>query len=235
MTPFSLLAVVLAIIIARRAPAHRPIAWALVLAKLAELVRPELPSRPAMVLLLVLPAFSTWSTLRALAWVRAGRMCAGVWMLAACWVLFGPRPGVWWEFVWPIGLGTAATIEAWAWWRWRRSDAISGVTQRTAAVLSSGDVGGFLIGVCFGFATKWLAEGVAIGTCVAQVLWLWQQRELRGLVENQSADETNEAHLGAGLGAEKTHDDVLFSSVSSSSSVVPLSMSRRSRRRTRLA
>ncbi len=234
MTPFSVLAVVLAIVVARRAPAHRPIAWALALAKLAEFVRPELPSRPAMALLLLLPALSTWSTLRALSWVRAGRVCVCAWALAVAWVLFGPWPWVWWEFVWPIGLGVAATIEAGAWWRWRRSGAISGVTQRTAAALSAGDVGGFVIGVCFGWTTKWLAEGVAVGTCAAQVLWLWQQRELRGLVESQSVGGKNAVHLGAELEADEMRAD-LFSSVSSSSSVVPLSRSRRSRRRTRLA
>ncbi len=235
MTPFSILAVVLAIVIARRSPAHRPIAWALVLAKVAELARPYLPSRPAMALLLLLPALSAWSTLRALCWVRAGRVCVGAWALAVAWVLLGPWPVVWWEFVWPVGLGTAATIEAWVWWRWRRSGAISGVTQRTAAVLSAGDVGGFVIGVCFGWTTKWLAEGVAVGTCAAQVLWLWQQRELRGLVENQSVGGKNEDRLGEELGAEEMREGDLFSSASSLSSVVPLSRSRRSRRRTRLA
>jgi hypothetical protein len=171
-------AVGLAVLVTRRAPAHRPIAFALVAAKACEIVRPMLPSQPNMVLLLALPALSAWATLRALCWYEARWRCGIAWFVAGTWVCWGPVPALWWGAVYPVALGAAVGVEGAAWWRWRRTGGIAGVTQRTAAALSAGDLGVLIAGLVFGWTSSWIghaADAIAVATCALQGAWLVRQ------------------------------------------------------------
>lgn len=188
MTPLSLLplaAAGLAALLARREPAHRPLAGALVAAQALEAVRPGLPPGLAWGALLALPALSAWAVRRTLladsrplpvyAWWYV------VWMLAA---FVAPSPA-WW----PLALLASVAAQGAAWMRWRaeRRHAIiaevrdawveqrdeelprTSASELTALVLAAGDAGGLLVGLAAGWsAVGWWAAAVAALLCAVQ-------------------------------------------------------------------
>lgn len=179
----ALVAAGVACLVAVAAPAHRPIAVTLVAVRVIEFVRPELPPRWALAMLVAIPVFSAWSAIRAFVWRRVGAWCVAAWGAAAGWVLLAPAPRLWWGAVWPavMAAGLGAELAAWAMWRRRRGTA--GVTQRTAAALVGGDAGGFVLGEIVGWdGVWWWGQAVALVVLGVQLVWLRRMRAARDLV-----------------------------------------------------
>jgi hypothetical protein len=143
-----LAAFVLAWLVARRRPRHRPIAVALLLVLAASLARSALGDggagarRASLALLLVPPVAGGWAAataLRACPWPGVVACC--VWAGLAAVVGLSPHPGTWWGSVLPAThlLGLAAQAAAVARWTLAEGRSVT-VTERTLLALLAGDV-----------------------------------------------------------------------------------------------
>ncbi|WP_434042222.1 MULTISPECIES: hypothetical protein [Sorangium] len=177
-------AVVLAIVIARRDAAHRPLAVALggVLAGDVARAALELPTQVELAAYLAAPAQSAWCALRVLA--RWGRWSApaaplAIWA-AALWL------AVAWPWFWPVAplaahlaalaVQIAAAVSFW------RSPRTAGVSEACALVLAGGDL--LALAGPLGFPAAWAELGWGWAVVAAQagvigaVLVVLQAREL---------------------------------------------------------
>lgn len=171
-----LAAAVAALAVTRHAPAHRPIAIALLATLAADLLRRlgDLPPHLNLALCLALPVLSAWAYARA--WrapARANVVACALWscaaLIAAC-----VANGEAWERA--TGLAYLAPVVAGsiAWWRY---EAPAGVTQRVALVLLAGD----LVAAATGGSREWIAlQATAVYAVLAiyQSWWVWRWRRL---------------------------------------------------------
>jgi hypothetical protein len=181
---FILLAAASAWLVTRRAPQHRPIAWALTICAGLDAVRLlPLPARVDMALCLLTPAVSAWAYGRAFCGpVRFIGTAVQAWAPMAAVALFCQAS--WWPWLLPSGyatsfaLGIVALIV-------RGAFPIRGdiwtVTQRVALILLAGDA----LAVATLCAREWISDqaGVVLGlVTVYQVAWYWRwERGARNL------------------------------------------------------
>jgi hypothetical protein len=171
---FAILAAASAWLVTRKAPQHRPLAWALMVCTGIDAVRLlGLPARADMALCLCIPAASAWLYL-----VTFGRRIGGEWfvgltgMACGAWLAFGV-PTTAWEYVGPFGymvptaIGTGAVIShyingrSWA------------ITQRVALILLGGD----MLAVASLCEREWISrQACAVLGLVTlyQLTWWWR-------------------------------------------------------------
>jgi hypothetical protein len=142
-------AALLAGALARRTPAHRPIAAALGGALALDVLRAGvvLPGRLDLALYLASPALSAWCALRVLACAcscRSAMVVFGAWWLGALAVLRAPVPALWWAAVPQQAHGAALLVEALAVLAFWRSPRRGGCTEGCVLVLVAGDAVGLL-------------------------------------------------------------------------------------------
>jgi hypothetical protein len=175
---FVLLAAASAWLVTRRAPQHRPIAWALTICAGLDAVRLlPLPARVDMALCCGMPAVSVWAYGRAFCGpVRVIGTAVQAWAPMAGWALFCPvelwhwtLPGA---YLFSFAVGLIALVvrykfpirgESW------------GLSQRVALILLAGDA----LAVASLCAREWISDqaGVVLGlVTVYQVAWYWRWR-----------------------------------------------------------
>lgn len=171
-------AYVLAVVVARDRPRHRPIAWALFVMLMTSCTRSALPDggnwrRLSMALLLAPTVAGAWAattTLRACPRPGTAALCA--WAGLAAVVGFSGRPAAWWGSLLPAVhlLGVGAQAAAFA--RWAiREDRSATVTERTLLALLAGDVAAAVAPIVGGgsWGLARVASGAAtLAACIIQ-------------------------------------------------------------------
>lgn len=179
MIAFILLAAVSAWLVTRRAPQHRPIAWALTICAVLDAVRLlPLPARAGMALCLLCPGVSAWAMYAAFSPRSAVYMAGAItafWTPWATGVLTAENAAMWWHVPLPF-LYTISCIVGGVSALYMRA---STVTQRVALILLAGDA----LAVASLCAREWISDqaGVVLGlVTVYQVAWYWRwERGLR--------------------------------------------------------
>ncbi|WP_437948622.1 hypothetical protein WME98_49900 [Sorangium sp. So ce296] len=136
-------AVVLAAIIAWRAAAHRPLAWALggVLAGDVARAALKLPPQVELALYLAAPALSAWCALRVLARRDARHTAGDVAVIWTAWCLPAMLwPDVFWAWVPKAAHAQSLVLQGLAALTFWRSPKTAGVSETCALVLAGGDV-----------------------------------------------------------------------------------------------
>lgn len=181
----TLAAALLALVIARHLPRHRPVAAALAAAWLAGPVSSLAPGRLGMAVYMVIPALAAWCSLRVLAGARPSRAAAwaGLWWiisaaaLAASWWLrrWLPAPTLWWAAL-PRTAHALALVgqlgAAVVWWRSRGRPTLPVLC---ALVLAFGDAFALLGPVMLG--GRWVRASVHAAV-IGLVLVVLQARYL---------------------------------------------------------
>lgn len=181
MIAFILLAAASAWLVTRRAPQHRPIAWALTACAGLDAARlMPMPERWNMALACLMPAVSAWGTyaaFRPMGRLRAATGIAAHWTPWVAGILTGRNVADWWHAPLPWLYGVACVVGLVAGLRrgpWT-------ITQRVAAMLLLGDVAA-LVRLCSNHALPYQA-GIVLGLVAAyQVWWAWRWR--RGIRSN---------------------------------------------------
>jgi hypothetical protein len=178
-------AAILAWLIVRRAPGHRPWALALTVAALLELALEALAG-----------AEGNWRRVALLAWLgHCAAMACGCWRAwgvrapwwAAAWLAVATwAPACWygreaarlWHWTPALGLAAGALVSAMAWWRWHRSGRPRAIMQRTAEIVAAVDLLGAALCIALQstdhLATWGLVAGVGVATDHA--FWLYNIR-----------------------------------------------------------
>jgi len=183
------IAAALGLLVARRAPAYRPMArglcaWAalgIASSAIAEgtasgYVDPGVGARARLVLGFALCAVSAWAVGRSFHLAARGRVYLGAWLMVSVVACAAPV-GPWWDRATPAAMAAAALAEAAAWGSWRGRGQAAGVSQRVAGVVIACDVACLLLTLLLGSERMgdW-GHLTAAAVVAAQVLWLARVR-----------------------------------------------------------
>lgn len=186
-------AALLALLVSRRAPQHRPIAALLAFGLGIDGIRLaamhwtlQMSERAGLALCLLVPPASAWAGL--CAWrarVKALDVGAAAWaILGASVALLAPEPRAVWDAALPVAHGISVALQLWALLAFRLRHGPSTITQRCAGVLLAGDVAG-LVGLV---AREWVAgQGALTSLVLVAVQAHWYYNQLGGnTVKNNS-------------------------------------------------
>lgn len=186
-------AAMFAVLVAKRSPAHRPLAWAwaataaaslategVIRANAAGVIHDGAASKARLILALAIFA----------AQCRGVRGACGVgpstegrwfvlWWVLASTLAFSLR-GAAWAAIWPAAFAAAVLAEVHAVSRWYALGYTPSITQRVARLMATVDAAGLLLGLCVGFDRigGWGQVG-ALGAAGMQALWLYRIRVMR--------------------------------------------------------
>jgi hypothetical protein len=162
---FAIFAAASAWIVTRKAPQHRPIAWALTVCAGLDAVRLlGFPARADMALCLYIPTVSALGYLRIL---------TGMWLpiAALCTYISGALAALcWWHAALPVAYSFCVILSLFAAFLWGQ---VSTVTQRAVLMLLAGDA----LAVASLCGREWISHqaGVVLGlVTLYQLMWWWR-------------------------------------------------------------
>lgn len=171
MLVLAILAAASAWLVTRKAPQHRPLAWALTMCTGLDAVRLlGLPARVDMALMLGCPIISGYAYAMTFCgvlprWPYIGVWCSlAVWTTVASGMVWLALPGI--AYAWTIGIGLMSTCYGWRRWT---------ISQRVALILLAGDA----LAVASLCAREWISNqaGVVLAVVtVYQIAWWWRWR-----------------------------------------------------------
>jgi hypothetical protein len=155
-------------LVTRKAPQHRPLAWALTLCAALDAVRLfGLPTRIDMSLVLALPFISRWAYGTIFDQDRPGAILYPLWLIPV-WI------GPWhWDALLAWAYGLACALGALNAAQWALRGRYFGISQRVALILLAGDA----LAVASLCAREWIhwQAGVVLATVtVYQLTWWWR-------------------------------------------------------------
>lgn len=183
------IAAILAALVARRSPGHRPLAIGMgVLSGVGiavELVRaagadgllsPGVSSRSQLALHLATTASSAWAIGRSFRLAAPWYFYAAAWFVAALAVAFTPV-GPWWSRAHPAAMTVCCAAQVLALGAWMGRGGLPSITQRTARLITACDVVGLVLGTLLGWERVGIWGSVsAAGAVVMQAVWLARVR-----------------------------------------------------------
>lgn len=165
-----LVGAVLAWLVRRHLPTHRPVAIALTLILAGDTLRwlCPLPARPGLALYVAVFGCSAWAGRRAFRLETWGPVW--LWLPIELWILAAPAPRSWWAIMPKVALGAAVVIQLAAAVRFYLERGPSSITQRVALALCVGDLAGLI-----GGRSELLLElqGAVVALFIAGVQGLW--------------------------------------------------------------